>query len=157
MACILFSISASAAIVITSSNQLGSGSFIPTWPIETNSLIAGEFPSGPGSGNFSYEAGVAGVVALTDGTFGDVNDRVSYATCGSIASQSVTYYLRIPDYDSPSALAIARRNRSLASLINRNKGLASCLNSGVRRAEQSIHLECRPHAYVCAMHLAPRL
>ena len=80
-------------IVMTVSNQFSGGSFTPTWPIETNSLIAGLFPSSTGSGNFSYEAGVTGLGALTDGMFGDVNNRVSYATCGSIAGQSVTYYL----------------------------------------------------------------
>jgi alpha-L-rhamnosidase len=81
-------------IVITTSNQVSSSSFTPTWQIETNSLIAGQIPSvGLNSGNFAIESGVTGVSALTDGTFGAVDNRASYATCGSLAGQSVTYYL----------------------------------------------------------------
>jgi alpha-L-rhamnosidase len=81
-------------IVISTSNQNSSISFTPTWKIETNSLIAGEIPSvGLGSGNFTAEAGVTGVSALTDGTFGDVGNKGSYATCGSLAGQSVAYAL----------------------------------------------------------------
>ena len=80
-------------IVITTSNQNSGGSFTPTWTIETDSLIAGQFPSGVGSGNFTYETGVAGVGAPTDGTFGAVDNKASYATCGSLAGQSVTYYV----------------------------------------------------------------
>jgi hypothetical protein len=80
-------------IAIMTSNQNSSGSFTPTWAIETNSLIAGQSPSAVGSGNFSYEAGVTGVDALTDGTFGAVDNKASYATCGNSAGQSVTYFL----------------------------------------------------------------
>lgn len=80
-------------IMITTSNQNSGSSFTPTWPIETDSLIAGQSPSSIGSGNFSYEAGVTGIGALTDGTFGWVDTKASYATCGSSAGQSVTYYL----------------------------------------------------------------
>ena len=78
-------------IVITTSNQNNSVSFIPTWPVETNNLIAGKLPSTTGPGNFTIEAGVAGLSALTDGTFGAVDNKASYATCGSLAGQSVTY------------------------------------------------------------------
>ncbi len=80
-------------IVITTANQNSSGSFTPMWPIETDSLIAGQMPSVVGSGNFTYEDGVAGIGALTDGTFGPVDDKSSYATCGNSAGQSVTYYI----------------------------------------------------------------
>ncbi len=80
-------------IVITTANQNGGSSFTPTWPVETDSLIAGQMPSVVGSGNFTYEDGVAGVGALTDGAFGAADDKSSYATCGSLAGQSVTYFL----------------------------------------------------------------
>ncbi len=56
-------------IISTASNQNSGSSFTPTWKIETNSLIAGQIPS-VGSGSFATEAGVTGVSALTDGTFG---------------------------------------------------------------------------------------
>ena len=78
-------------ISVTTSNQNSGVSFIPAWPIETNNLIAGQMPSTVGTGNFAIESGVAGVSALTDGTFGAVDNRSSYATCGSTAGQSVTY------------------------------------------------------------------
>ncbi len=80
-------------IVITPSNQYSSASFVPTWPIETNNLIAGKLPSSVGPGNFTIESGVAGVSALTDGSFGAVNNKAAYATCGALAGQSVTYAL----------------------------------------------------------------
>jgi alpha-L-rhamnosidase len=81
-------------IVITTSNQNSTSSFTPTWKIETNSLIAGQIPSiGFGSGSFTAESGVTGVSALTDGTFGAVDNKAAYATCGSLAGQSVTYAL----------------------------------------------------------------
>jgi len=83
----------SSSIVITTQNQNSGSSFTPTWAIETDSLIAGQLPSAVGSGNFSYETGVTGVGALTDGTFGPVDAASSYATCGSGAGQSVTYSL----------------------------------------------------------------
>jgi hypothetical protein len=78
------------SIVITTSNQVSSSSFTPTWKIETNSLIAGQIPS-VGSGSFTAETGVSGIGALTDGTFGQVTKKASYATCGSLAGRSVTY------------------------------------------------------------------
>ena len=80
-------------ILVTTANQISGSSFTPTWPIETDSLIAGQSPSSVGLGNFSIEAGVTGVGALTDGTFGAVDNPASYATCGSAAGQSVTYFL----------------------------------------------------------------
>jgi hypothetical protein len=78
-------------IVVTTSNEYSSISFTPTWPIETNDLIAGHLPSAVGSGNFAYESGVTGAGALTDGKFGAVDNKASYATCGSLAGQSLTY------------------------------------------------------------------
>ena len=80
-------------ILITTANQSSGSSFTPTWSIETDSLIGGQSPSSVGLGNFTYEAGVTGVAALTDGTFGAVDNKADYATCGSSAGQSVTYYL----------------------------------------------------------------
>jgi hypothetical protein len=81
-------------ILTMTSNQNNTSSFTPTWTIETNSLIAGKIPSvGLGSGSFTTEAGVTGLSALTDGTFGVVSNKTSYATCGSLAGQSVTYSL----------------------------------------------------------------
>jgi hypothetical protein len=80
-------------ILITTANENSGSSFTPTWTIETDSLIAGQSPSSVGSGNFANEAGVAGVGALTDGTFEAVDDKANYATCGNNAGQSVTYFL----------------------------------------------------------------
>lgn len=80
-------------ILITTSNLVSDSSFTPTWPMESDSLIAGQSPSGVGPGDFSNEAGVTGVAALTDGTFGLADNPASYATCGHSAGQSVTYFL----------------------------------------------------------------
>jgi len=80
-------------IVITTANQNSESSFTPAWAVESDSLIAGQLPSAVGSGNFTYEPGVAGLGALTDGTFGAADDKSSYATCGGAAGQSVTYFL----------------------------------------------------------------
>jgi alpha-L-rhamnosidase len=82
----------SSTFVITTSNQHSNTSFTPTWQIETDSMIAGQMPA-VGPGNFDYEAGVTGVSALTDGKFGAADSLASYATCGSLAGQSVTYFL----------------------------------------------------------------
>jgi hypothetical protein len=78
-------------IVVTMSNQNSNVSFIPTWTMETNSLIAGQLPSVFGAGNFAMVAGTTGLRALTDGTFGNVGSLTNYATCGTNAGQSVTY------------------------------------------------------------------
>lgn len=80
------------AIVITTANQNNGVSFTPNWPIESDSLIAGQLPSGVGGGNFASE-GVTGASALTDGAFGDVATFANYATCGNYAGQSLTYFL----------------------------------------------------------------
>lgn len=79
-------------ITITMDNQNSGSSFAATWTIESDSLIAGQLPSGVGGGNFASE-GVAGLGALTDGIFGDVATFANYAACGNSAGQSVTYYL----------------------------------------------------------------
>jgi len=80
-------------IVITTSNQNRGVSFMPPWTIETNSLIAGQLPGAFGVGNFTIAPGATGLAALTDGTFGDVGNFTNYATCGSNAGQSVTYFV----------------------------------------------------------------
>lgn len=81
------------SLVITTANQVSANVFTPTWVIETNNLIAGQFPTAVGSGNFAIESGVGGVATLTDGTFGPVGNKASYATCGSSAGQSVSYFV----------------------------------------------------------------
>lgn len=80
---------------LTYSNELVAAATPPDWTIETDSLIAGMSPTATGSGNFSNEAGVTGLSALTDGTFGAVDSPASYATCGGAngAGSSVTYTL----------------------------------------------------------------
>ena len=81
-------------IVITTANQHSASAFTPTWTIETDSLIYGQAPSAVWWGNFAYETGVTGTSALTDGTFGIVNNNASYATCGGgSGGRSVTYTL----------------------------------------------------------------
>ena len=76
---------------ITAENQSLPAGTPPSWTIETDSLIAGQAPSAVGPGNFQNEAGVTGTSALTDGTFGNADAPSSYATCGDLAGQSVTY------------------------------------------------------------------
>jgi alpha-L-rhamnosidase len=80
-------------IVITTSNQNAGTSFIPTWTIETNSLITGRLPGVFGAGNFAIVPGTMGVGALTDGTFGNVGNLANYAMCGSNAGKSVIYFV----------------------------------------------------------------
>jgi len=89
-------------IVTAAASQTGPGTnntnFIPTWIVETNSLIFSQSPSSVGAGNFGqYGAGVVSV--LTDGSFGSLNfwpnvgGSITEVTCGSSAGQSVTYTL----------------------------------------------------------------
>ena len=55
----------------------------PTWTIEQDSLIAGQLPGVTGLGNFAdFGIGSPGLSALTDGTYRNVDDGSSYATCG---------------------------------------------------------------------------
>jgi len=84
---------AAPALLITTSNQVSASSFTPTWSIEANNLIAGQFPSAVGTGDFANEAGVAGLGALTDGTFGPVDNKAAYATCGGSAGRSIAYFV----------------------------------------------------------------
>lgn len=87
-------------LAITCSNQLVAASTPPSWTIETDSLIAGMTPSVTGGGNFANETGVTGLTALTDGTFGNVDSKGSYATCGANAGTSATYTLNSSAYGS---------------------------------------------------------
>ncbi len=91
-------------IVTAAASQTGPGTnntnFIPTWIVETNSLIFSQSPSSVGAGNFGqYGAGVVSV--LTDGSFGSLNfwpnvgGSITEVTCGSSAGQSVTYTLAL--------------------------------------------------------------
>ncbi|MDB6018458.1 MAG: Immunoglobulin subtype [Pedosphaera sp.] len=75
--------------------------FVPTWAIAPGSLIAGQFPSSIGSGNFS-QFGAGAIAVLTDGNFGWLNywpgvgGSPTEVTCGTVAGgagQSVTYTL----------------------------------------------------------------
>jgi hypothetical protein len=76
---------------VTTANEYLPAATAPDWTIETPNLIAGQLPSSVGSGNFSIEAGVTGVSALTDGTFGPADATATYATCGNAAGTSITY------------------------------------------------------------------
>ena len=84
---------AAGPIVITTSNQNSSASFIPSWTLESDSLIASQLPEAFGSGNFTLVSGTAGIRALTDGAFGTVGALTNYAMCGSNAGRSVAYYV----------------------------------------------------------------
>ncbi|HWX20037.1 MAG TPA: immunoglobulin domain-containing protein [Candidatus Binatia bacterium] len=77
--------------------------FGPTWTVAPGSLIAGLFPNSQGTGNFndpdpnpiSHNL-AGGTGALTDGTFGSVDNtgpHMSFATCGGGAGQFVVYAL----------------------------------------------------------------
>jgi hypothetical protein len=84
-------------IVVTVANQQPANGTSPTWVVETDSLIEGQLPSSIGSGafagSFNNENPAGGLPVLTDGTFGSVNNNLSYATCGGAfgAGSSVTY------------------------------------------------------------------
>ncbi len=87
-------------IVTSSANQIGAGAgttFMPTWIVATNSLIAGSAPGSVGSGSFTLETS-GGVGVLTDGVLGPVasgstGPHPSFATGGSSGGSSVTYVL----------------------------------------------------------------
>jgi hypothetical protein len=85
-------------VMITCSNELVAAGTPASWTLETDSLIAGLTPSAFGGGNFANEGGVTGIPALTDGTYGNVDDPASYATCGANAGTSVTYTLPAAPY-----------------------------------------------------------
>ncbi len=82
--------------ITTMQNQIVTASNAPAWTIEPDSLIAGQFPVAVGSGDFQLES-AGGTSALTDGAFGAVDDKSTYATCGSGAGTSVTYFLNGAD------------------------------------------------------------
>ena len=85
-------------VVITTANQNSASSFVPTWPVETGSLIAGMTPSAAtGDPTASPTSGspFAGASALTDQTLGATGDYSSCAALGSGSSacSSLTYTL----------------------------------------------------------------
>jgi hypothetical protein len=63
----------------------------PTWTIEPGNLIAGKLPDATGAGNFQAES-AGGLPVLTDGAIGPLAGPVTFATAGSGAGQSVTYF-----------------------------------------------------------------
>ena len=81
-----------ATVIVNPWAVVTENSYDFTWPVETDSLIAGQAPSSIGSGNFQLE-GATGTPALTDGALGTVTDKASYATCGNNAGRSVVYTL----------------------------------------------------------------
>jgi hypothetical protein len=92
-ALLMFVSSASAALVITGTTTNNGGTFIPDWPVATNSLIAGMTPRSVGAGGFAQDYGggaygtIAGLPALTDGVLAHMGAGATayggqYATCG---------------------------------------------------------------------------
>ncbi len=92
---------ATNGVIIAIANQLGLGGntdFVPTWVVATNSLLAGELPSGT-VGDFQL-GGAGGVSPLTDGKFGALHPAGTAspdeATCGTVsagAGSLLTYML----------------------------------------------------------------
>ncbi len=94
---------ANKVVIAIATQASDAQSFGPTWTVAPNSLLASQYPSSMGSGNFNdpdlnpvsnNQAG--GVAALTDGTFGSVDHsgaHMSFATCGFGAGQYVVYTL----------------------------------------------------------------
>ena len=89
-----------SGVIISPASQLGFGgnnTFVPTWVLAANSLIAGVKPTSSG-GNFSLER-AGGTNVLTDGLFGTLppegNASVQLATCGpgGGAGSSIVYAL----------------------------------------------------------------
>jgi hypothetical protein len=80
-------------ISLTFSNQRSEGSFTPTWPIESDSLIAGKLPAVSGPGNFTGINGVSGPEVLTNGSIGETGTLSNFTLAGASAGQSVTYAL----------------------------------------------------------------
>jgi hypothetical protein len=88
----------SPVVSITTTNETSGSTFTPSWPIETDSLIAGQLPA-TSVGNF-INSGVGGLSAVTDGNFGDVGTFANYASCGGSSGTSVIYTLT----NSPNGL-----------------------------------------------------
>ena len=82
---------ASPVISITASNQNDPNLFMPTWPVESPSLIAGQAPA-TASGVFTQESS-AGTSVLTDGGLGVSGDVSGFATCGSGGGTTLIYTL----------------------------------------------------------------
>jgi hypothetical protein len=74
--------------VVTVENQ---NTETPSWVVETGNLIAGKLPDVVGAGNFQAE-GSGGLPVLTDGIVGPLAGKATFATAGSGAGQSVTYF-----------------------------------------------------------------
>lgn len=91
-----------AGIIAAFASQTGLGAsgtnFFPTWSVTPGSLIAGQAPSGVGTGNFS-QWGCGPVAVLTDNSIGQFNyipnvgGSATEVTCGTSGGQSVTYTL----------------------------------------------------------------
>lgn len=80
-----------SGIIISPAAQTGFGTtntFVPTWTLATNSLIAGRTPSSS-AGNFTLEH-AGGTNLLTDGRFGilppEGSASLDVATCGTVGS-----------------------------------------------------------------------
>jgi hypothetical protein len=71
--------------------------FLPTWPIASGSLIAGQLPSTVGPGNFVNQDTAGGLPVLTDGVIGELQGDGgsigNYATGGSSAGTYLIYTL----------------------------------------------------------------
>jgi hypothetical protein len=85
-------------VVITTTNQNNTGTFVPSWTVETDSLIAGMAPSAlTGDPTVSPQTGstFAGAGVLTDGTLGVTGNYSSCAALGGGggACSSLTYTL----------------------------------------------------------------
>jgi hypothetical protein len=79
-------------VLITTSNETSTASFVPTWTIETDSLIAGQTPSSS-VGDPTVAGAISGFSVLTDGAVGAA-DSTAYAGCGSGSGcSSLTYSL----------------------------------------------------------------
>ena len=90
-------------VVITTDNQQSASPFVPSWTIETPSLIAGMVPSAlTGNPALGGGAGGGGTVVLTDGALGTTGDAATTASLGSevrlygAACSSLTYTLTNP-------------------------------------------------------------
>jgi hypothetical protein len=85
----IFGPHAFGAVIVTTDNQVGTGggsNFTPTYVVSSTDLINGKSPL-TSSGNFGLET-AGGLPALTDGTYGTINDGVTgghpaFATAGT--------------------------------------------------------------------------
>ena len=100
-----FAGSASAALLINTTNQTGELPFNPDWGLASNSLIAGLAPSSS-FGNFSLEAAGRNVLCLTTGgdlTISRINGpsgttaSTNYVTCGNGSGAGSVLVYTLPD------------------------------------------------------------